>query len=141
VNGAILEEILNNPGLNLINDRSFTRKNNILDLFISSPSVAHKIQDFFVDEFSCLDSDHHPVHININLEFFVVKEINNPRLNFKKADWVQYRNTLNLATINPDYDIDALNEQICSNILIAVKKSIPFLPKKSYDPPCSSPTN
>ncbi len=132
INGPILEKTLIELSVSLLNDRTPTRKNNILDLFLCSPSLACKMQNFHIDEFSGLDSDHNPVLIELNMEVFTSNENATPRLNLNKAYWDLYKETLCLSKIKNEPDINSLNDLICNNILQAVQESIPFLQKKTF---------
>ena len=66
------------------------------------------------------------------MEVYTSTENETPRLNLNKANWDLYKETLCSSKMNNELDTDSLNDNICNNILQAVHKSIPFLPKKKF---------
>jgi len=152
--GAVLDEVLTDTSIIVFNNKNPTffqkqgavriqsnkeQYTEILDLALGSPNMADKVRNFQVLNDHIMDSDHCPIYFDLKLSGHTV--LNNDdkkvRLNFAKADWVQFRNILDekakdiseyqLGSMN----INKLNELISNQILEVVEKSVPKFLNKS----------
>ena len=132
--GAILAQALTDYNFVLLNNKTPTRLNNILDLFICSPDISSGVGDLTVDDTCGLDSDHHPVIINYYTDIKLTEELAHPSLNFHRADWERFKNLLSGCQVDfgSGCDTQLLNNQITSLILNAAKESIPYTTKKQF---------
>jgi len=101
--------------------------------------MADKVRNFQVLNDHIMDSDHCSIYFDLKLSGHTVfnNDDKKVRLNFAKADWVQFRNILDeKAKDISEYqlgpmNINKLNELISNQILEAVEKSVPKFLNKS----------
>lgn len=133
-NGNILENVMSDNNLVLINDHSPTRcNNNILDLIICSPELAHNFSCFKADEFSGLHSDHYPVLATLDFSpFNITPTAKEPRLNINKTDWDSFKRDLSVLEVDHNLDCLTLNKIITTAIKISAENNTPKIPNKIY---------
>lgn len=130
--GNILERALTDFDFVLLNDHSPTHeKNNILDLFICSPDLAHNFEEFRVDDSSCLGSDHFPVQVGLNFCPFRVNPNKEIKLNIAKTDWEKYKSILN-SKKSDNLEPEKLQDFITNSIIETIKICTPVYKNTSH---------
>ena len=137
-NGQLLEKVLNELNVSIINDKSptfniFNRQYfEILDIFLTPPSLLDKVVDFKVLNKDDMTSDHFPIRTCLSAQYLEIDKEAQEKLDFKKADWNMFRSILNSNQHQTPENIDEFNDLITKNILEAARKSIPKQSKKSF---------
>lgn len=133
--GKIVEKILSEQDIVLLNSGIPTRFNasngslSCIDLFLCSPNLADSLTWTVLDY--TYDSDHFPIVISIENDN-IPEEIYLPRWKFKKANWEEYRRTiegvietLNYLEAKTSDEINSIVSHFESIILGAADKAIP----------------
>jgi hypothetical protein len=135
--GRFLEEFLINTNGVLVNTPAHTYfkgdYSELLDLFLCSTNIASKIRKFRAELNQLLVSDHLPIEVWLSIKEFNTRQAfgNARKMDFSKADWVNYRSVLdnianeNRLLLSGQHDIDSLNSFLISSIEYAASTSIP----------------
>ena len=131
--GRALVHLIDKYDFILMNDKSFTRMDNrsssVLDLALMSKEIA--INFHWENTFNSLNSDHNLIKITSNLQSDSIYDKDNPKWNFKKANWPLFTQicekeiTEEIIVDNPERMYNKLEDII----ITAAKKCIPL--KKS----------
>lgn len=136
--GQALEECLEKFSISLVKNtestfhRSYMKDgemyfyDEILDYFMCSSNILHRITNLSVLNESNMLSDHYP--LSITADFGWINQIDKPlkRLNFKKADWKKFKTSLENSDIDMNLSIDSICNSVVVNIENAVRESIPL---------------
>ncbi|RNA31969.1 hypothetical protein BpHYR1_008483 [Brachionus plicatilis] len=97
----------------------------ILDLYISSPNLLDKIDDFKVLYDWDMTSDHYPVQLKLNSNYISINQASLEKFSydFKRADWVKFKSLLCNSQYEDCSDLEFNNiEAIAKTLLIQLDK-------------------
>jgi hypothetical protein len=136
--GELLSTILEESNLILLNqhlgDTFFIANRDygeLLDLVMTTPSIASKLIEIKTLEDSQLCSDHLPIwcEFEVAIQIKPKESVEINKLNYSKADWEKYKTLLcqqtNTLDINNTGELDKLNEFINNSIKTSAYASIP----------------
>ncbi len=132
LNGRVIEELMEDRNLVCMNDGRGTRiniktgKESAIDLTLVSNSLAG-VSNWEIWKNDTVGSDHYPVVCSIGERGEIRLNGGNLKWIFGKADWDKFQKLNEEAIIKIDLseDIDEMNNQITSTIIMAAENSIP----------------
>jgi hypothetical protein len=127
-NGGILETIVEKSETIVISSNKLTfyrvEYSEVLDDFLSSPSVSSKITNFSNCQYNLINSDHRAIEVKFKGCYIptVIATRSKAAFDFKKADLVHFKDSLVKAANSLNYiyqmnDVDQINKIICETII------------------------